>query len=307
MAAALRSRLAVSSKSREEAEPTPAAAPSAAPAAPHRRPAPAGPTPPAIDIPPPCSHNVPCGCALWVRQPAAKKAAPESVKACCAALRKEATTAADKSLYTTAAGTCDAIEKLVAAGTTKKPRRSPSFERVSRGKLPAGLRLKFADDLATHDLRVAKPRCHRDQELHEEDAHRRRLSPAAGRFARRPTRLVGCKKKERRDAPGAFGCAPPPAPAPVPTPVVIAPEEDAGAPVDDAGGDAKKPAGKAAPADVAGLRACCTALQQNASSMPPPNNAYALQAAYTVHVAREQLGRGYHHESGCSRRDWRRS
>jgi hypothetical protein len=88
---------------------------------------------------------------------------------------------------------------------------------------------------------------------------------------------TGCKKKEE-DMPPAPS-ATPPAPAPVPTPVVIAPEEDAGAPVEDAGADVKKPAGKAAPADVAGLRACCTALQQNASSMPPPNNAYALQAA----------------------------
>ena len=88
---------------------------------------------------------------------------------------------------------------------------------------------------------------------------------------------TGCKKKEE-DLPPAPSAAPPPAPTPVPTPVVIAPEEDAGA-VDDAGADVKKPAGKAAPADVAGLRACCTALEQNAASMPPPNNAYALQAA----------------------------
>jgi hypothetical protein len=85
----------------------------------------------------------------------------------------------------------------------------------------------------------------------------------------------GCKKKEEElpPAPSAI-----PAPTPAPTPVVIA-EEDAGMVVEDAGPDVKKPVGKAAPADVAGLRACCTALQQNASSMPPPNNAYALQAA----------------------------
>jgi hypothetical protein len=87
---------------------------------------------------------------------------------------------------------------------------------------------------------------------------------------------TGCKKKEE-ELPPAPSAAPTPAPAP--TPVVIAPEEDAGAPVEDAAADVKKPVGKAAPADVAGLRACCTALQQNASSMPPPNNAYALQAA----------------------------
>jgi hypothetical protein len=87
----------------------------------------------------------------------------------------------------------------------------------------------------------------------------------------------GCKKKEEEMPPAPSAAPPPPAPAPVPTPVVIAPEEDAGAAVDDAG--PKKAAGKAAPADVAGLRACCTALQQNAASMPPPNNTYALQAA----------------------------
>lgn len=89
---------------------------------------------------------------------------------------------------------------------------------------------------------------------------------------------TGCKKKEEELPPAPSAAPPPPAPAPVPTPVVIAPEEDAGAPV-DAADDAKKPAAKAAPADVAGLRACCTALQQNAASMPPPNNTYALQAA----------------------------
>jgi hypothetical protein len=88
----------------------------------------------------------------------------------------------------------------------------------------------------------------------------------------------GCKKKEEELPPAPSAAPPPPTPAPVPTPVVIAPEEDAGA-VEDAGADVKKPAGKAAPADVAGLRACCTALEQNAASMPPPNNAYALQAA----------------------------
>ena len=87
----------------------------------------------------------------------------------------------------------------------------------------------------------------------------------------------GCKKKEEEMPPAPSATPPPPAPAP--TPVVIAPEEDAGAPVDDGGADVKKPAGKSAPADVAGLRACCTALEQNAASMPPPNNAYALQAA----------------------------
>jgi len=85
----------------------------------------------------------------------------------------------------------------------------------------------------------------------------------------------GCKKKEEDAPPPTVLSAP--APPPAPAPVVVAPEEDvAVAAVEDA---AVKKVGKAAPADVAGLRACCTALQQNAASMPPPNNTYALQAA----------------------------
>jgi hypothetical protein len=85
-----------------------------------------------------------------------------------------------------------------------------------------------------------------------------------------------CKKKED-DTPPAPSAAP--TPAPTPTPVVIATEEDAAAPpIEDAGPDVKK-AGVGKPADVAGLRACCSALEQNAASMPPPNNAFALQAA----------------------------
>jgi hypothetical protein len=83
-----------------------------------------------------------------------------------------------------------------------------------------------------------------------------------------------CKKKED-DVPPPVPSAP--APPPAPTPVVVAPEEIAPEP-QDAAPDVKKTV-KAAPADVAGLRACCTALQQNAASMPPPNNAYAQQAA----------------------------
>ena len=88
------------------------------------------------------------------------------------------------------------------------------------------------------------------------------------------TALSGCKKKEE-DAPPPLVTSVAPTPPPAPPPVEVATEEDAGVPVQDA---AKKVA-KAAPADVAGLRACCTALQQNAASMPPPNNAYATQAA----------------------------
>jgi len=87
--------------------------------------------------------------------------------------------------------------------------------------------------------------------------------------------FTSCKKKEE-EAPPAPSAAP--TPAPTPTPVLVAPEEDAGAAIEDAAADVKKPSvGK--PADVAGLRACCSALQQNAASMPPPNNGFALQAA----------------------------
>jgi hypothetical protein len=133
LAAALALAAGCKQQSREEAEPAPAAAPSAAPAAA----APAEPAAPAIDIPPPVQPNVPA--AAPVGSAAAKKAAPESIKACCAALHKEATTAADKSLYTTAAGTCDAIEKLVAAGTTKKAAALTQLRAGLKGqKLPAG-------------------------------------------------------------------------------------------------------------------------------------------------------------------------
>ncbi len=83
-----------------------------------------------------------------------------------------------------------------------------------------------------------------------------------------------CKKKEEDPPPPPVPSAP--APPPAPEPVVVAPEEDAAIAVEDAG---KKVVARAVPADVAGLRACCGALQQNAASMPPPNNAYALQAA----------------------------
>lgn len=86
----------------------------------------------------------------------------------------------------------------------------------------------------------------------------------------------GCKKKDDDVAP----MPPPPPPTSAPTPVLIAPEEDAAVDApDDVEPDVKKVTGAAKPPDVAGLRACCNALQQNAASMPPPNNAYALQGA----------------------------
>jgi hypothetical protein len=89
------------------------------------------------------------------------------------------------------------------------------------------------------------------------------------------TGFSSCKKKEE-DAPPPLVTSVAPTPPPAPEPIPLAVEEDAGA-VEDAG--VKKVVAKGAPADVAGLRACCTALQQNAASMPPPNNTYALQAA----------------------------
>jgi hypothetical protein len=71
---------------------------------------------------------------------ATKKAAPESLKTCCAALRKEATSVPDKaSLYNTAASSCDAIDKLVAAGTTKRSAALTTLRAGLKGqKLPPG-------------------------------------------------------------------------------------------------------------------------------------------------------------------------
>ena len=129
--------------SREEAEPAPAATPSAAPA----------PTPPTataaetatapaerINIPPPVQPNVPTPApAPSGSAAAAKKAAPQSIKTCCAALRKESETNANKSLYVTAASTCDAIDKLVVAGTTPKAAALTQLRAALKGgKLPAG-------------------------------------------------------------------------------------------------------------------------------------------------------------------------
>ena len=125
-------------QSREESDPAPAATPSATVAPP---PTVAAPTPPPVEsIPPPVQPTPPPPAApAPAGSTAAKKAAPESVKACCAALRKESETAADKGLYTTAANTCDAIDKLVAAGTTKKAAALTSLRAsLKGGKLPAG-------------------------------------------------------------------------------------------------------------------------------------------------------------------------
>ena len=90
--------------------------------------------------------------------------------------------------------------------------------------------------------------------------------------------FVGCKKKDD-DAPPPL---PAPSAAPAPTqsaPIAIAPEEDAGSDASDAAPDVKKATGGGGAPDTLGLRACCNALQQNAASMPPPQNMYAMQAA----------------------------
>ena len=85
-----------------------------------------------------------------------------------------------------------------------------------------------------------------------------------------------CKKKEE-DVPipmPSASAVPTAAPTPTPAPVVIA-ERRRGRPKRAC----NSPRGPAKPADVAGLRACCTALKQNAASMPPEQAPYALQAA----------------------------
>ena len=101
--------------------------------------------------------------------------------------------------------------------------------------------------------------------------------------------LIGCKKKEEEPPPPPIPAAAP-APPPAPAPVVV--EVDAGAPAPTAA-PAVKPTGKGAPADPTGLMACCNALAQNAASMPPPNNGYALQAAALCKtLASAGLGKG---------------
>jgi hypothetical protein len=85
----------------------------------------------------------------------------------------------------------------------------------------------------------------------------------------------GCKKKEEETSPPPpVSIAPTPTPTPAPIPVAVATEEEAGPPE---AGPTVKVGGK--PADVAGLRACCAALKQNAASMPPDQAPFALQAA----------------------------
>jgi hypothetical protein len=116
-------------KSKEEAEP--AALPSAS-AAPTET---AAATPPPPDTIPPPTQPPP------VTPAAAGAAKGESLKACCSALHKEESTvaAAQKSLYTQAASTCDAISQLVSKGVTKKAAALTQLRAsLKGGKLPAG-------------------------------------------------------------------------------------------------------------------------------------------------------------------------
>jgi hypothetical protein len=109
--------------------------------------------------------------------------------------------------------------------------------------------------------------------------------------------LAGCKKKEEEVPPPPPPAAPAPTPAPAPVP--IATEEEASAPLAEDVPDVRKIVPHAPPADVAGLRACCTALQQNAASMPPPNNTYALQAAQVCYSLVSALAAGSTTKAGA--------
>jgi hypothetical protein len=114
-------------KSKEEVEPAALPSASAAPAETAQA------TPPPPDTIPPPTQPPPA--------PTAAAAKPESIKACCAALHKEESTvaASQKSLYTGAANTCDAISQLVSKGVTKKAAALTQLRAsLKGGKLPAG-------------------------------------------------------------------------------------------------------------------------------------------------------------------------
>jgi hypothetical protein len=85
----------------------------------------------------------------------------------------------------------------------------------------------------------------------------------------------GCKKDEDdKPAPSASVAAPPPTPA---APATVAPEEDAGQPV-DAGVDAPHPVGPGG-GGSGSLAKCCAALQQNANNAPLDQKMYYMAAA----------------------------
>jgi hypothetical protein len=116
-------------KSKEEADPTPVATASAAPAE-----TPAATPPPPDTIAPPAQP--PPAAAVAAGAPKS-----ESIKGCCTALHKEESTATgnQKSLYTTTANSCDAISKLVSTGVTKKAAALTQLRAsLKGGKLPPG-------------------------------------------------------------------------------------------------------------------------------------------------------------------------
>jgi len=90
---------------------------------------------------------------------------------------------------------------------------------------------------------------------------------------------TGCGKKDDDEIkPPASAPVPPPTPSPAPTPAPIVPEEDAGAPVVDAGSDAKPVVGTGGGASAT-IAKCCAALQGNANSAPPEQKGAYLAAA----------------------------
>jgi len=91
---------------------------------------------------------------------------------------------------------------------------------------------------------------------------------------------TGCGKKDDDEIkpPVSATPVPPPTPSPAPTPAPIVPEEDAGAPVVDAGSDAKPVVGTGTGA-AASIAKCCAALQSNANSAPPEQKGAYLSAA----------------------------
>jgi hypothetical protein len=88
--------------------------------------------------------------------------------------------------------------------------------------------------------------------------------------------INGCKEEEQLPPPVPTAA---PTPEPTPAPVAtMAPEEDAGvdAAEDAADGDGGKKVGGG---DATGIKKCCAALAQNASSAPPEQKGAYLAAA----------------------------
>lgn len=92
--------------------------------------------------------------------------------------------------------------------------------------------------------------------------------------------LQGCDKKEEETPPATPSAAPTPTPTPTPSaaPLTLKTEEDAGA---DAAEDAAADAAPKATGggDPTGVRACCTAIRQNANSAPLDQKGTLLSAA----------------------------